>query len=192
MSQNSIFNDKLTRDLLAARVVKYWWVTELILTLASVILIFFLPKSAQAFFWFTFFAILISIGVGTFLFIKYSSLADVKNKRMYVSEKSKLVNKITKINGELANVDQALASNQVSDTQDIEGNLQRLEVEYIENGMKAARLEGGNIPGVGPKLKEKLKVNHIVSAADIGSYRRFRVLSPDPHNFDGDGIGCES
>jgi DNA-binding helix-hairpin-helix protein with protein kinase domain len=60
-----------------------------------------------------------------------------------------------------------LAENQAHEDNEIETSLQKLENEYIENGLNNARIDEANIPGVGPKLKEKLTANRIRSAADV-------------------------
>jgi micrococcal nuclease len=155
-------------DAFTSRIIRYWLILELFLTFISIIVIFFLPKTAGLFFSIVLCAIFITLSVGIFLFFHYSRLDDVRNKRVYLTEKEKLVNKIIKIKSDLSNVEHALTENQAHEDQEIETNLHKLENEYIKNGLNNARIDDANIPGVGLKLKEKLKANRIRSAADVG------------------------
>jgi micrococcal nuclease len=168
MANRFAANRLLQADAFTSRVIKYWLALELLLTVISIILMIFLPETAGVFFGVVLCAIFITLIVGTFFFFRYSRLNDVKNKRVYLAEKEKLVNKIIKIKTELSNVEQALADNRAHEDQEIESNLHKLEKEYIENGLRNSKIDNASIPGVGPKLKEKLKANRIRSAADVG------------------------
>ena len=168
MTRTDIFDGKLSYDLLSSRIFRIWLITEILLTLICFILLFFLPESGGGLLILIIIAIVLTLVVGLFLFFRYRSLEIVKNKHTYLSEKTKLLNKVANKKNELANVEQAIATNQTKEYQEIESNLQKIQNEYIENGLKAAKIEGGNISGVGPKLREKLKENRINSAADIG------------------------
>jgi endonuclease YncB( thermonuclease family) len=170
MSKSTLFDGGQSYDSTSSRVVRIWLGIELFLTLISLILLFYLPETAGGLLLIIFCAIVLTLGTGGFLSFRYNSLPEVKNKRTFLSEKTKLQNKITKTKLELAKVEQALASNQINENQEIERSLQKIHKEYFEYGLRAAKIESGNIPGVGPKLREKLIYNKITSAADIGTH----------------------
>ncbi len=170
MAQHSVLIRRHSVDILASRIIKYWLLLECLLTSISLILIFFLPKSAGGFFGVVTCAISITVMVGMLLFYRYDRLEDVKNKRVYRVEKVNLINKISKVKTELSVVEQALADNQAHEVQEIESNLQKLEKEHIETGLRQAKIDDANIPGVGPKLTERLTANRISSAADVGMH----------------------
>ncbi len=170
MSKSTLSTGRQSYDLTSNRVLKFWLELELFLTLIAFIQLLFLPETAGGLLMVICCAVILTLGVGLFQFIRYGSLPEVKNKRTYLSEKTKLKNKVTKTKMELGKVEQALATNQTKENQEIERSLQKIHEEYFENGLRAAKIESGNIPGVGPKLKEKLKYNRIVSAADIGTH----------------------
>jgi endonuclease YncB( thermonuclease family) len=170
MSKSTLFDGRQSFDLTSSRVVRLWLGLEILLTLISFILVFFLPKTAGGLLLVIFCASVITLGACGFLFIRYNSLPEVKNKRTFLSEKNRLLTKVTKTKMELAKVEQALATNQTNENQEIEKSLQKIHREYFENGLRAAKIDSGNIPGVGSKLKEKLKYNRITSAADIGTH----------------------
>jgi len=170
MSKSTLFDGEQSYDSTSSRLVRIWLGIELFLTLISLILLFYLPETAGGLLLIIFCAFVLTLGAGGFLFFRYNSLPEVKNKRTFLSEKTKLQNKITKTKLELAKVQQALACNQINENQEIERSLQKIHKEYFEYGLRAAKIESGNIPGVGPKLREKLIYNKITSAADIGTH----------------------
>ncbi len=49
--------------------------------------------------------------------------------------------------------------------------LQQMQAAYLASGLRNSRLEVATIPGIGPKMKERLRQNGIVAASDI-SYSR--------------------
>jgi endonuclease YncB( thermonuclease family) len=170
MTQFSIVAGKLPQDSLSSQIVRLWLFIEVFITLISFILFILLPETAEILLFIVFFAIVITIIAGIFIFLRYRSLKIVKNKHTYLNEQTKLLNKISNIKNKLLIVEQALTSNQLNENLEIERNLQKIHKDYIENGLRGAKLVYGNIPGVGPKLKDKLKLNRINSAADIGPH----------------------
>ena len=102
MSKGTMFDGGQSFDSISSRVIRSWLGLEALLTLISIILLFFLPGTAGGLLIIIFFAILLTLGAGGFLFVRYSSLAVVKNKRTYLSEKTRLLNKVSKIKMELA------------------------------------------------------------------------------------------
>jgi uncharacterized membrane protein len=106
MSNKLGVNRLLQSDAFTSHVIKYWLALVSLLSLISIILTFFLPKTAETFFGFVICAIFITLIVGTFLFFRDSRLEDVKNKHVYLIEKEKLANKISKIKTELSKVEQ--------------------------------------------------------------------------------------
>ena len=170
MTQFSIVAGKLPQDSLSSKIVRLWLFIEVFITLISFILLIFLPETAEILLFIIFFAIVITIIAGIFIFLRYRSLEIVKNKYRYLNEQTILLNKISNLKNKLLIVEQALTSNQSNENLEIERNLQKIHKDYIENGLRGAKLVYGNIPGVGPKLKDKLKLNRINSAADIGPH----------------------
>lgn len=154
MSKSTIFDGRHSYDLTSSRVERLWLGLELFLTLISLILLFSLPETARGLLLIIFCAFILTLGAGVFLFIRYNSLTEVHNKRTFLSEKTRLLNKVSNTKMGLAKVEQALATNQTNENQEIERSLQKIHREYFENGLRAAKIESGNIPGVGPKLKE--------------------------------------
>ncbi len=170
MASHPSFNHKLPLDLPAARVTRYWIGWEIILTFISLVLLISLPKTAPALLVIIVIAIIATLLTAAFLFLRYSFLPVVKEKKAIVNEKTKLANKIIKNQSKLAEIDRAIDSNQASEENEIEGALRKMHEEYIENGLRAEKIETADIPGVGPKLKERLKANRINTAADVGSH----------------------
>jgi micrococcal nuclease len=168
MSTSTKHDEKLSYDLNSSRVVRLWLALEIILTLICLMLFFSLPKTAGGLFFVICSAFVLTIGAALILFIRYNLLPIVKNKQSYLTDRTKLLNKISTTKMELGKVEQSLATNQTNESQEIERALQKIHKDYIESGLRAAKIENSNIQGVGPKLKEKLKTNGIISAADIG------------------------
>ncbi len=168
MSKGTMFEGGQSFDSTASRLIRLWLGIEALLTLISSILLFFLPATAGALLLVIFLAILFTLGAGGFLFLRYRSLAVVKNKRSYLSEQTRLLNKVSKTRTELGKIGLALAASLADENQEIERALQKIHKEYISTGLKAARIDSAKIPGIGPKFKEKLLSNRIHSAADIG------------------------
>jgi competence protein ComEC len=170
MASNPNFNSKMSLDSTASRVAKLWILIEIVLTVISLILLFPLPETTAALLLVILLAIILTLVIGAFLYLRYSFLPAVKEKRSIVNEKTKLQNKISNNKSKLDEIDRALNSNQASEQKEIETALQKIHEEYIANGLRAEKIEGGNVPGVGPKLKEKLKANRINNAADVGTH----------------------
>ncbi|OGN82242.1 MAG: hypothetical protein A2X24_11680 [Chloroflexi bacterium GWB2_54_36] len=168
MPKNAIFNGGLSYDLTSSRLVRLWLGLELLLILISFILLFFMPEAAGWLFLVVFCAVLLTLGAGVFLFVRYSLIPVVKDKRTYITERSKILKKVSKTKTEISKIKKTLATNQINENQEIAKALQKIHKEYIETGLTGEKIETGNISGVGPKLKEKLKANGIISAADIG------------------------
>jgi hypothetical protein len=109
-AQNTVFNRQLSPDHLSVRLIRYWLGVEVFLTFIGVMLNFFLPKATGILCAMILCAILLTIILGFFLFFRYVSAEEVKKKRLYLSEKDKLVNKVSKLKIELSKVEQSLAA----------------------------------------------------------------------------------
>ena len=157
MSKGTMFDGGQSFDSISSRLIRVWLGVEALLTVISIILLFFLPGTAGGLLIIIFIAIILTLGVGGFLYIRYSSLAVVKNKRTYLAEQTRLLNKVSKITMELEKTEHELATNLTNENLEIERELQKIHKEYISNGLRAVKIDSGTIPGVGPKLKEKLK-----------------------------------
>ncbi len=170
MPSHPNFNHNLPLDLPAARVTRYWIGCEIILTFISLVLLISLPKTAPALLVIIVIAIIATLLAAAFLFLRYSFVPVVKEKQTIVKEKIKLVNKINKNISKIDEIDRAISSNQASEEKEIETALRKIHEEYTENGLRAQKIESANIPGIGPKLKERLKANRINTAADVGTH----------------------
>jgi len=166
--KGSIIQNKT--DVTSSKVVKIWLGVEVILTLVSVILIQFLPKTAVILFLTVTLAIILTACAGTFLYLRYQKNPEVKQKSKYTSDKVRLQGKLTKLKSDLERTEKSLTENKTNEVKEIENSLHKIHMEFVKSGLRAAKIDSANIPGVGPKLKEKLKANRIYSAADIGAH----------------------
>lgn len=159
---------RLIFDLISSKVVKIGLGLELLLTIICVLLLFFLPKSGGGLLIAITVAIFILITIGALLFLRYSKNSAYKDKKEYLIEKSKLKKNITANKAELNKIEKAVSDNLAREQSEIETLLHDIQSKFINAGLRDARIETANISGVGPKLKEKLRVNRITSAADVG------------------------
>jgi beta-lactamase superfamily II metal-dependent hydrolase len=114
---------------------------------------------------------LISAGVLVLLNSRYQAIPVVKKKRA-LTDRVKVVRfRIRAEDGLITKAGQIRGKLTTAERNELATALRTQQVSYVRQGLAAARLEAARIPGVGPKLKERLAIHGIVTAADINQGR---------------------
>ncbi|HXQ39403.1 MAG TPA: hypothetical protein VN843_35715 [Anaerolineales bacterium] len=114
-------------------------------------------------------------GMGLWLYLHYQKLPLVQEKSQLQKRALDLGNKI----GREANILQAAIRKRTvlfEDQQDeINVVLQILQQTYIKNGLEGSFIKDARIPGLGPKLKERLVEHRILTAEQIKDEKLSRI-----------------
>lgn len=116
----------------------------------------------------SFLTLLIFIAIVLWLYFRYQKIPIVREK---ADLQKRLLNVQNKIRREV-NIIQAARVKRESlfqeEKDEINSTLKKSQEEHIKNGLACSSLKHAAIPGIGPKLKERLALHGIVSAAHIG------------------------
>lgn len=156
-------------DPLARIIIRYLLAFELVALLPVVILSF--TQFAFIGLCLASIVFLISAGVLVLLNFRYQAIPVVKEKRALTDRVKVVRSQIRAEDGLITKAGQIRGELATAERNELATALRTLQERYVRHGLTAARLEAARIPGVGPKLKERLAIHGIVSAADISQGR---------------------
>ena len=102
------------------------------------------------------------------LYFRYQKIPLVKEK---ADVQQRLLKAQNKIQTEVNNIQSARRKREglfQAEKDEIQATLKKSQADHIANGLANSSLKHASIPGVGPKLKDRLAMYGIVSAAQIG------------------------
>jgi predicted flap endonuclease-1-like 5' DNA nuclease len=112
---------------------------------------------------------LVFITIIIWLYFRYQKIPLVREKADLQKRLLKVQNKIRK---EVNNIQAARRKRESllqEEKDEVHSTLKKSQEDHIKNGLANTSLKHAAIPGVGPKLKERLALHGVVSAAQIGN-----------------------
>jgi hypothetical protein len=116
----------------------------------------------------SFLTFLVFIAIVLWLYFRYQKIPLVREKAQL---QQRLLNAQNKIRKEVNNIQSARKKREglvQQEKDEIQATLKKSQEDYLAHGLANSSLKHANIIGVGPKLKERLAVYGVVSAAQIG------------------------
>ncbi len=92
-------------------------------------------------------------------------------KRITEDEQKQFAARRAEFKDEMISLDNRRAAILARQNQDLYQELTALQNKHLSAGMNAARIRHASIPGIGPKLTERLEANRIYSAADVDEFK---------------------
>ena len=117
----------------------------------------------------SFLTFLVFIAIVLWLYFRYQKIPIVKEKAHVQERLLKAQNKIRTEVNRIQSAKRKHASLLQEEKDEINTTLKKSQEDHIANGLTNSSLKHANIPGVGPKLKERLAGYGVVSAAQVGS-----------------------
>ena len=113
--------------------------------------------------------LLVLITAFLWLYARYRSLAVVREKRGLENLVLKFQNNLQEENRRIAAAIRQRAQLVQAEKDELQAALQILQQKYLARSLASASLQEAAVPGVGPKLKERLAGYGIVSAAQVNN-----------------------
>jgi len=154
-------------DFIARKTTRYLLVFEISSFLIALILLFF--NATLIAFTVATLTLIIFIGVFLWLFIRFRTFPIVQEKFTLQQKVSDLQSNIKLETNEINRANQKRKQLSEAEHAELDLALEKLQKTYIQNGLGNTRLDSAKIPGIGPKLKERLAIHRIVTAADVNS-----------------------
>ncbi len=117
----------------------------------------------------SFLTLLVLIAAFLWLYARYWTLPVVREKRGLENLVFKFQNNLQEENRRIAAAIRQRAQLVQAEKDELQAALQMLQKKYIERSLASASLQEAAVPGVGPKLKERLAGYGIVSAAQVSN-----------------------
>jgi xanthosine utilization system XapX-like protein len=172
----NIPSHNFNNDLLARRVIRFLLIFQLIALLVGII--FTLTHISLPTLIIAFIALVLFLGVILWLYIRYQTYPVVQEKNKLNKKSSSLEAQILAHTTNIQLTHQERDRLHQAEKEEYSTNLKKLQEKYINDGLKNTHISDANIPGVGPKLKERLISHGLITAHDI-----------NPNNFSVEGFG---
>jgi hypothetical protein len=154
-------------DHLARKVARYLLVIEFLSLFIALILVAF--HAAPIAFLLAILTLVIFISVFVWLYFRFRAFPIVQEKAGLQRKADDLHSKIRVEGNKINEANQRRSQLTQVEEEETAQALESFQKAYIQYGLANTRLDSAKIPGVGPKLKERLALHRIVTAADINS-----------------------
>ena len=154
-------------DHLARKTICYLLVIEL--ASLYIALILGVLRAAPIAFLLAILMLVLFVGVFAWLYFRFRAFPIVREKAALRKKAGDLRSKIGLEGYKICEANQRRARLTQAERQELAQALEILQKAYIQNGLTNARLDSARIPGIPPKLEERLAAHHILTAADIDS-----------------------
>jgi hypothetical protein len=157
----------LDEDPFSRKILRYFLVLQIIV-LGIVILAIFLknPQLALIIVLLTF---LILAGVLALLYFRYRALPVVQEKHKLEKQISLLKTNISIERKKIREAQRIKEKLYQAEIDELRETLQNLQQEYIQKGLNNTLINSATIPGIGPKLKQRLAEHGILTAANVNN-----------------------
>jgi uncharacterized protein DUF3761 len=160
-------DQRLGDDLLAKNIIRYLAIFELSSFVITLILI--LIKFAFIAFLVAVLTLVVLLTISIWLYLRFGTFPVVREKRSLQRTIIRLQSNIKTEGNKIQMAGRERAELSKAEQIDVATALNKIQVEYIQTGLAATRVEQAKIPGVGPKLKERLADHRITTAADVNT-----------------------
>jgi hypothetical protein len=152
-------------DLLARRVIRFLLLFQLLALVIGVILT--LTRISNIALVIAVLTLFILLGVILWLYIRYRAYPIVQEKRKLSQQVSSLQAQIIAHTNNIQLTVQKREQLLRAEAEEMAAALQALQTSHIQSGLSNTHLSDANIPGIGPKLKERLASHGFTNAATI-------------------------
>ncbi len=163
MNDNLPHNIK--NDTLARKVIRFLLIFQLIALLAVVI--FTLTHISSLALIVAFITLVLFVGVILWLYIRFQTYPIVKEKKILGKQSSSLQAQIIAHTTNIQLTHQERERLQHAEHDEMSSALQRIQDNHIQEGLNNTRISEASIPGIGPKLKERLAYHGFITAKNV-------------------------
>jgi endonuclease YncB( thermonuclease family) len=162
--------DNLSQDPIISKILKFWFFTEIVITIIGFGWFLSSRNSASGLFFMILLAVLLTLATSIYLITRYLSIPKVKEKRVCIGEQTRLMGERAKSIDAVNKVGRAIASLETAHLEEINWTLHRIQREYINQALKSAVIDDIRQTWLSGELKAKLKSINILTAQDIGTF----------------------
>lgn len=118
-------------------------------------------------FFLSFLTLLAFLAILAWLYFRYQRHPLVKEKNQLNRQALELENQVRAASQRIQAAQQKQEELKQAEQKELEVTLLTLQKTYIEKGLASHLIKDASIPGIGPKLKERLAEHHVLSAAQV-------------------------